>query len=272
MNSNLLPPLLSVRDIIRLYGLTARSQLSQNFLLDLNITGACASLQSGRRRAHGERRLDRIVRCVPAIENAVVVEVGPGPGSLTRSLLQSKAHCVIGVEKDARFMPSLHVRSRAMTAQCAIDASLGRQMLADASRGRFHPIQGDILEATHSSLLDAVNAQMAKGSSLRLVGNLPFNVATPLLIKWLRMLSYRQGIFAPDRDVSMTLMFQKEVAQRMIAPPRRPERGRLAILAQHLCHVSTVYDIPRTAFVPRPDVTATVVNLSPRPKPYAGTP
>ena len=145
-------------------------------------------------------------------------------------------------------------------------------MLSDASQGRLHVIQGDILEASSSSLVSSVDEQLgAKGGALRLVGNLPFNVATPLIIMWLRMLSYRRGIFAPGRDVSMTLMFQKEVAERLVAPPRTGQRGRISILAQHLCHVQNVYDVPGTAFVPRPQVTATVVNLIPKPKPNIGT-
>lgn len=130
-------------------------------------------------------------------------------------------------------------------------------MLADASRGRLEVIHGDILDVSRGSLVESVGNALGGGDTsnrVRLVGNLPFNVATPLIVLWLRMLSYRRGVFAPGRDIGMTLMFQKEVAQRLSAKPNTNERGRLAVLAQHLCHVSSVYDIPGTAFIPRPKV------------------
>ncbi|KAJ1732167.1 hypothetical protein LPJ61_002171 [Coemansia biformis] len=224
-----LPKLPSVRDLTRIYNLRANQQLSQNFLMDTNITNKIVGMAG------------------LELDNALCVEVGPGPGLLTRSLLESGAQSVVAVEKDPRFRPVL-------------------DQLQDASGGRFRAIVGDMLKIDHQ---DIVRCGMELGSrepkpfdSVHLVGNLPFSVATPLLVQWLHQLAERRGIFASP-NVSMTLMFQKEVGDRITAIHSEPPRGRLSVVAQSLCDAFRIYSVPSSAFVPRPKVDAVVVQLRP---------
>ncbi|KAJ1967576.1 hypothetical protein IWQ62_001768 [Dispira parvispora] len=233
-----LPRLPSVRDLIKLYGLSAKSQLSQNFILDKNIT-------------------DKIARCAdinPA--QAAVIEVGPGPGLLTRSLLDLGVQRMVVVEKDARFLPTLH-------------------QLADAAGGRLKVIHGDMLRVKHDQLLELLGQTPARSVDqdvrFHLVGNLPFSVATPLLAQWLNHLSQKSGIFA-NPDTSMTLMFQDEVAQRIVAPVATSPRGRLSIAAQSLCHTHIAYPLSASVFVPQPKVNAAVVGLTPLREPLLKVP
>jgi 16S rRNA (adenine1518-N6/adenine1519-N6)-dimethyltransferase len=205
-----LPPL---REIIQRFELDARKSLGQNFLLDLNL---CR----------------RIARAAAPLEETSVIEVGPGPGGLTRALLLEGARHVTAIERDSRCI-----------------AALGE--LASAFPGRLSIVEGDALELDAAALAPAPR---------KMVANLPYNVATPLLIGWLGNIRAYE---------SLTLMFQKEVAQRLAASPRTKEYGRLSILTQWLCEVRLVFDIPPRAFVPAPKVTSTVVSLIPRAAPLA---
>ncbi|HEX4890384.1 MAG TPA: 16S rRNA (adenine(1518)-N(6)/adenine(1519)-N(6))-dimethyltransferase RsmA [Alphaproteobacteria bacterium] len=214
MTGDLLPPL---RDVIAQHGLRARKSLGQNFLLDLNLTG-------------------RIARSAGPLENCTVVEVGPGPGGLTRALLQQGARQIIAIEKDQRCL-----------------AALGD--IAAAYPGRLQIIEGDALDFELADLAEP---------PIKLIANLPYNVATPLLIKWLTPDHW------PPVWESLTLMFQKEVAERITAPPGGKAYGRLAVLAQWRCDAHMLFDIDPRAFTPAPKVTSTVVQITPRATPRAG--
>ena len=205
-----LPPL---RAALESHGLMAKKALGQNFLLDLNITR-------------------KIVRLTGPFDDAsVVLEVGPGPGGLTRALLETGA-TVVAIEKDARFLPLL-------------------EELAAASGGRLNVIHDDALAVDGQALL----APWAEGRPLSIVANLPYNVGTPLLIKWLT---------GPLRPRAMGLMFQKEVARRIVARVGDADYGRLAVIAQAVCETEIVMDLPARAFTPPPKVDSAVVLLKPR--------
>jgi 16S rRNA (adenine1518-N6/adenine1519-N6)-dimethyltransferase len=202
------PELAPLRDIIRRFDLGARKALGQNFLLDLNLTR-------------------RIARAAAPLDQVSVIEIGPGPGGLTRALLLEGARHITAIERDHRCIAAL--------------AELGA-----AFPGRLTVIEGDALAVDLASLTPAPR---------KIVANLPYNVATPLLLHWLDQI----GAFE-----SLTLMFQKEVAQRLIAAPRSKDYGRLSVVTQWLCDVTMLFDIPPQAFVPPPKVTSTVVRLTPR--------
>jgi 16S rRNA (adenine1518-N6/adenine1519-N6)-dimethyltransferase len=197
----------SPREALAAAGLAARKSLGQHFLLDLNITR-------------------KIARLAGPLEGETVLEVGPGPGGLTRALLEAGAH-VIAVEKDSRFLPLL-------------------DELARAAPGRLQVIAGDAL--------DMGPDQVPAGAGI--VANLPYNVATPLLISWLT---------GPLRPKSLTLMFQKEVAMRIVAAPGSKDYGRLSVLAQALTAPHIVMELPARAFTPPPKVDSAVVRLIPLP-------
>jgi 16S rRNA (adenine1518-N6/adenine1519-N6)-dimethyltransferase len=206
MSLSSLPPL---RETLDAHGLLARKSLGQHFLLDLNITR-------------------KIARLAAVSEGDLVIEVGPGPGGLTRALLETGAR-VVAVEKDPRFLPLL-------------------EELAAAADGR--------LQVRLADALDVDEAELAAGEAAAVVSNLPYNVGTPLLIKWLTK---------AFRPVSLTLMFQKEVAQRIVAPPGDDAYGRLAVIAQATSVADLVMDVPARAFTPPPKVASAVVRLVPRP-------
>ncbi|SJZ41984.1 dimethyladenosine transferase [Enhydrobacter aerosaccus] len=201
-----LPPL---RETIAAHGLDARKRFGQHFLLDLNLTR-------------------RIARAAAPLDQGTVIEVGPGPGGLTRALLLEGAARVVAIEVDPR----------------AIDAL---RELQTASAGRLHLIEGDALSIDPATLGPAPR---------RIVANLPYNVSTPLLVRWLH---------AASDITDMVLMFQKEVVDRLAAAPRTKDYGRLSVLAQHVCEVRRLFDIPASAFVPPPKVTSSVAHLTPRP-------
>ena len=207
-----LPPL---RDVIAAHGLSARRSLGQNFLLDLNITR-------------------RIARAAGPLDHATVLEIGPGPGGLTRALLEEGAATVIAVERDDRCLAAL-------------------EQVAAVAGGRLQVVAGDALTVDIAAL-------GAKHGKLRVVANLPYNISTPLLIGWLRQLS----LF--DRFV---LMFQSEVADRLAAPPGSKAYGRLSVAAQWRCGVRPLFTLPPRAFTPAPKVASTVVKLTPRDRPLA---
>lgn len=218
------------------------------------------------------------------LKDAAVIEIGPGPGSLTRSILAAGAPLVIAVEKDMRFAPSLSVlHSHYYSLSLSLEAV---QMLEDASQGRLIVAQGDILKVTPESLLETINKcftqctvhpndkrkQTNRGlhsvgrppSKLHLIGNLPFNVATPLYIGWMHAITRRDGLFAKGLPpVQMTLMFQKEVAQRIVAGPNTEHRGRLSALSQRTCRSKIVMELKGKTFVPPPKVDAAVVSVEP---------
>ncbi|XP_038044098.1 dimethyladenosine transferase 1, mitochondrial-like [Patiria miniata] len=230
-----LPPLPTIRDIIRLYGLRAERQLSQNFLLDLKLT-------------------DKIVRQAGKLAGAHVCEVGPGPGGITRSILNQGAVSLTVVEKDRRFLPSL-------------------QMLSEAAEERLKVIHGDILKFNMEEAFptDLKRDWQEDPPGFHIIGNLPFNVSTPLIIRWLEALSNHSGPFIFGRT-RMLLTFQKEVAERLVAPVKDPQRSRLSIMAQHLCEVKHCFTIPGAAFVPKPDVDVSVVHFTPLKEPLIDLP
>lgn len=204
-----LPPL---REIIVQHDLRAEKKFGQNFLLDLNIT-------------------DKIARAAGDLAGKNAIEIGPGPGGLTRSLLKAGAHTLTAIEFDPRAIAAL-------------------QSLDRAADGVLKIIQGDALNI---DLLDLVPAPRL------IAANLPYNIATPLLTNWLQQMRDRPGAY----DM-MVLMFQKEVADRIIAPPDSKVFGRLSVIAQWLCHVDRVFDLPPSAFTPPPKVTSSVVRFMPK--------
>ncbi len=210
MSSDNLPPL---RETIARFGLDARKKFGQHFLLDLNLTA-------------------RIARAAGDLSNCTVIEIGPGPGGLTRALLDAGAKQLIAIERDPRCVEAI-------------------EDLATHYKGRLKVIDADALE------LDIV--KLAEGPK-KIVANLPYNVATPLLIGWLRKINQFDGL---------TLMFQKEVADRLTAVPGNRTYGRLSVLTQWLCHTHHDFNIARTAFTPPPKVESTVVTLTPRSQPAA---
>jgi 16S rRNA (adenine1518-N6/adenine1519-N6)-dimethyltransferase len=211
MRLDQLPPL---RDVLEAHGILANKGFGQHFLLDLNITR-------------------KIARLAGPLDGGVTIEVGPGPGGLTRALLEAGAR-VVAVEKDARFLPLLHE-------------------LQAAAPGRLTVVHADALQVDERSLADAVEP----GAPVRIVANLPYNVGTPLLIKWLT---------GPLEPQSMSLMFQKEVAQRIVAPVDSDAYGRLAVIAQALALAEIVMDLPARAFTPPPKVASAVTRLDPLPQ------
>ncbi|MDO9062467.1 MAG: 16S rRNA (adenine(1518)-N(6)/adenine(1519)-N(6))-dimethyltransferase RsmA [Bradyrhizobium sp.] len=207
-----LPPL---RDVIRQHDLSARKSLGQNFLLDLNLTA-------------------RIARAAGPLEDATVVEIGPGPGGLTRALLALGARRVIAVERDERALAPLEEISRRYPGRLEI-------ICADAQTFDPRPLLG--------------------GERAKIVANLPYNIATPLLIDWLSIEPW-----PPWYDM-MVLMFQREVAERIVAQENDEAYGRLAVLANWRAETKILFDISPAAFVPQPKVTSSVVRLVPRQTP-----
>lgn len=208
-----LPPL---REVIARHGLGARKELGQNFLLDLNLTG-------------------RIARVASGLEDGTVIEVGPGPGGLTRALLMAGATNLVSLEKDPRCLPVL-------------------EEIAAAYPGCFRFEQTDALTADVTALGPAPR---------RIVANLPYNIATALLLRWL----------ARAEDITeMVLMFQKEVVDRLTAQPGTKAYGRLSVITQWRCTVRAAFDVNPRAFAPPPKVVSTVAHIVPRAKPLYPVP
>jgi 16S rRNA (adenine1518-N6/adenine1519-N6)-dimethyltransferase len=202
-----LPPL---REVIAAHGLDARKRLGQHFLLDLNLTR-------------------RIARAAAPLDQGSVIEVGPGPGGLTRALLLEGAGRVVAIEIDTRAIAALK---------------------------ELQAVAGDRLELVEADALKIDLATLGPPPR-RIVANLPYNVSTALLVGWLHQ---------ADQVCDMVLMFQKEVADRLAAAPRSKDYGRLSILAQHVCTVQRLFDVAPSAFVPPPKVVSSVVRLRPRPE------
>ncbi|MFZ1883957.1 MAG: 16S rRNA (adenine(1518)-N(6)/adenine(1519)-N(6))-dimethyltransferase RsmA [Rhodoplanes sp.] len=210
-----LPPL---REVIRRYGLAARKSLGQNFLLDFNLTA-------------------RIARAAGPLGGVTVVEIGPGPGGLTRALLAAGAKRVIAVERDARAIAAL-------------------AEIAARYPERLTIIEGDALALDLAALVEGARPA-------RIVANLPYNIATALLVGWLSAEPW------PPWYDALVLMFQREVAERIVAAPGTKSYGRLAVLAQWRAEPRILFDIAPQAFVPPPKVTSSLVKLTPRPAPAA---
>ena len=201
-----LPPL---REVIATHDLKARKSLGQNFLLDLNLTA-------------------KIARQVGDLANCDVLEIGPGPGGLTRGLLAEGARRVVAVEKDQRCIPAL-------------------ENIATHHPGRLQVLEGDALDIDPAVYLTA---------PIRIAANLPYNIGTELLVRWLTPPSW------PPFWQSLTLMFQREVAERIVAQPGSKTYGRLAVLAQWRCNANIVLSLPPDAFTPPPKVSSAVVHLT----------
>ncbi|MFN4207978.1 MAG: 16S rRNA (adenine(1518)-N(6)/adenine(1519)-N(6))-dimethyltransferase RsmA [Agrobacterium albertimagni] len=207
-----LPPL---RDVIARHGLDAKKALGQNFILDLNLT-------------------QKVARNAGSLDGVTVIEVGPGPGGLTRAILTLGAKKVIAIERDPRCLPAL-------------------KEIADHYPGRLEVIEGDALKTDFASL--------APGEPVKIIANLPYNVGTQLLVNWLL-----PGQWPPFWQ-SLTLMFQKEVGQRIVAREDDNHYGRLGVLCGWRTEAHMAFDIPPQAFTPPPKVTSTVVHLVPIEKP-----
>lgn len=205
-----LPPL---RDVIREHGLAARKSLGQNFILDLNLTR-------------------KIAAAAGPLEGVNVLEIGPGPGGLTRALLQQGARQVVSVEKDARCIEALGP-------------------LVAASGGRLTLVGGDALEINEANLLEPF------APPHRVVANLPYNIGTALFVRWLE-----SDTWPPFYD-RLVLLFQKEVAERMVAAPGSKAYGRLSVLAQWRGTVRILFGLPASAFVPQPKVASALISYQP---------
>ena len=200
-----LPPL---REVIKTYDLAAKKSLGQNFLLDLNLTR-------------------KIARAAELTADMHVIEVGPGPGGLTRAILEQDIQSLHAIEMDRRCVKGLN-----------------ELILPQAEN--FTVIEGDALNVNVTEITSAPRA---------IVANLPYNVATPLLIGWLHQ---------ADQIAGMTLMFQKEVADRITAEPKTKAYGRLSVISQWLCDCRQAFDVPASAFTPPPKITSTIVRLVPK--------
>jgi 16S rRNA (adenine1518-N6/adenine1519-N6)-dimethyltransferase len=208
-----LPPL---REVVRAHGLLARKSLGQNFLFDLNLTS-------------------RIARAAGPLEGVAVIEVGPGPGGLTRAILAAGAGRVIAIERDPRCLPAL-------------------AEIAARYPGRLEVVEADAMRLDPRPLTG--------GAPTRIISNLPYNVGTALLTGWLA------GEDWPPWWMSLTLMFQREVAERIVADERDPkDYGRLGVLCGWRTEARVLFDVPPSAFVPPPKVTSSVVHLTPRREP-----
>jgi 16S rRNA (adenine1518-N6/adenine1519-N6)-dimethyltransferase len=215
-----LPPL---REVIRRHGLIAKKSLGQNFLLDLNLAA-------------------RIGRAAGALAGVTVLEIGSGPGGLTRALLALGAERVIAVERDQRAISAL-------------------QEIAEAYPSRLDIVAGDALSIDPRSRVDHGADHGADHGPVRIVANLPYNIATPLLVSWICVEPW-----PPWYDAAI-LMFQREVAERIVALPGSKSYGRLSVLVQWRCEARILFDVNPSAFVPPPKVTSSLVRLVPRADP-----
>jgi 16S rRNA (adenine1518-N6/adenine1519-N6)-dimethyltransferase len=216
-----LPPL---RDVVRTHDLVARKSLGQNFLFDLNLTS-------------------RIARAAGNLEQTTVIEVGPGPGGLTRALLANGAAKVVAIERDERCLAAL-------------------AEISARYPGRLEIIAGDALAIDYAALARDHGQTHIPGRDIRIVANLPYNIATPLLTGWVERKTW------PPFWSRLVLMFQREVAERIVATPQqRADYGRLSILCGWRTQARLLFDLPPSAFTPPPKVTSSVVELIPREHP-----
>lgn len=206
-----LPPL---RDVIAEYQISAKKNLGQNFLLDLNLTS-------------------KIARSAGQLAEHTIIEIGPGPGGLTRGLLMEGAKKVIAVERDERVLPAL-------------------AQISKAYPGRLQVISDDALQVDWKKIVDG---------PVKIVANLPYNIATHLLVGWLTTEPW------PPWFNSLTLMFQKEVAERIVAKSGNKTFGRLSVLSQWRTDAQKLFDVPPRAFTPAPKVTSSIVHITPHQNP-----
>lgn len=212
-----LPPL---RDVVARHDLAPKKALGQNFLFDLNLTG-------------------KIARNAGPLKGVTVIEIGPGPGGLTRALLSEGALKVVAIERDERCLAAL-------------------AEISAACPGRLHVEAGDALTVDYPALARA----HGDGGPVRIVANLPYNIATPLLTNWIE-----DSTWPPFWD-RLVLMFQREVAERIVASPReRADYGRLGVLCGWRTQARILFDVPAAAFTPPPKVTSSIVEIIPRPEP-----
>ncbi|ESX25230.1 MULTISPECIES: 16S rRNA (adenine(1518)-N(6)/adenine(1519)-N(6))-dimethyltransferase RsmA [unclassified Mesorhizobium] len=213
-----LPPL---REVIERHGLQAKKALGQNFLLDLNLTG-------------------KIARVAGDLSDSTVIEVGPGPGGLTRALLAAGAGRVVAIERDERCLAAL-------------------AEVSNHYPGRLEVISGDALKTDFAALAKTAS----QDGPVRIAANLPYNIGTELLIRWLTVADW------PPFYQSMTLMFQREVAERIVAGAGSDAYGRLGVLAGWRTEARIAFEVPPQAFTPPPKVTSSVVHLVPRASPLS---
>ena len=206
----------SISEVVKNCGLVAKKSLGQNFLFDLNIT-------------------KRIARCAGDLAGCNIIEIGPGPGALTRGLLMSGATNVIVIEKDQRFIPALN-------------------QISAAYPEKLHIVNEDALLVSEAEILKLYG----QGHNNKIVANLPYNIATVLLFKWLE----QPGLFS-----GMTLMFQKEVTDRICADPGNKTYGRLSVMTQFNCAVDPQFDLSPQVFFPPPKITSTLINITPHQTP-----
>jgi 16S rRNA (adenine1518-N6/adenine1519-N6)-dimethyltransferase len=207
--------LLSTSDLIKKYDLKPKKFLGQHFILDKNFT-------------------DKIVRSAGSLKDFEILEVGPGPGSLSRSILDAGAKKLVSVEKDPQCLKLL-------------------QNLKSFYGKRFEIIEGDALKIEENKIFSTQN-------KIKIIANLPYNIGTTLIFKWLAI--------AP-RIASMHLMLQKEVAKRIVAKPKDKNYGRLAVMINFLCETKMVFTVSSSVFVPPPKVTSAIIEIIPRPRPLA---
>lgn len=203
----------STSELIKKYSLNAQKSLGQNFILDKNFT-------------------DKIARAAGDLSDFTVLEIGPGPGSLTRSILDAGVKKLICVEKDSRCLEALGE-------------------LKDFYGERLEILEGDALEIDETKLIEG---------KFKIIANLPYNIGTTLIFKWLKIY---------DKISSMHLMLQKEVVQRITAKPGDNHYGRLAVMVNFLCETKMVFTVSNTVFTPPPKVTSAIVQIIPREKPLA---
>ncbi len=211
--TNLKKMLPSTSELIKKYSLDAQKSLGQNFILDKNFT-------------------DKIAKSAGDLSNSIVLEVGPGPGSLTRSILDAGCKKLIAIEKDSRCL-----------------AALGE--LKNFYKDRFEILEDDALEIDELKIV-------GDAEKFKIIANLPYNIGTPLIFKWLKI---------SDKIASMTLMLQKEVVERIVAKPGANHYGRLAVMVNFLCETRMVFTVNRSVFTPPPKVTSAIVEIIPRAKP-----
>lgn len=232
-----LPPMPTIRDVIKMYKLRALKQLSQNFLMD-------------------ERLTSRIVRMCGKISGQHVLEVGPGPGSITRSILRRGPKQLAVVEKDRRFIPTMELLANSV--QPAIQMDINRD---DILKFRIENAFPESIRCDWNGIRPPVH----------IIGNLPFAISTRLLINWLKDISLHRGAWIYGRT-AMVLTFQKEVGQRIVAPITHDQRCRLSVMSQIWTKPELRFIIPGTAFVPKPDVDVAVIRLEPLKEPLTSLP
>eukprot|EP01080_Neovahlkampfia_damariscottae_P010380 gene10380-2909_t len=224
-----LPPVPSLREILKLYDLQASKQLSQNFILDQRVT-------------------DKYIRKIGDVSEKSFLEVGPGPGCLTRSILTYAKESVV-VEKDSRFLPALDI-------------------LKDASGNRLKIFHDDILKVNQNEIIkratSAKPTEWKEDSNVVIAGNLPFGIATPLYINWIRDISKKEGAFGTFGRIELLLMFQREVGERILAKNNTKDFGRLSIISQNFCEVRKIAICKGKTFIPPPKIDGIMIHVKPR--------